>query len=393
MLACAFMPLTEKHALRFATLTLDRPASAATKDREAERVGPPQGFRFGHILELDGFRGLAVLLVTAGHFLEYHLRGRNGNTLSLALGQTGVLLFFVLSGFLITGLLQREREATGRIGFRNFYVRRALRLLPALAVLLASVAVLVQLRQVTDVTRTEFLACLFYARNLFGHSTTLGHIWSLSLEEQFYLLWPLTLALLPRKDAAMKTLAVCTGFMIWRGLAISANLFPYERGIYYVRPYFRFDSILIGAFVALWFASSEPGREQARRILRLAPTFALWVALALWAYFGEMVSRPLHTTLLEILAAAALAEAVLCPDKWTSRILRSRALRFFGMISYSLYLWQQLFTMADQPSWGIWRQFPLALVAPVALATISYFALERPALRLKERLAPQVTPP
>src|SRR5579863_3401722 len=151
-------------------------------ERHAEPPAPKTRFVFRHIPELDGFRGVAVLVVVVGHYLEFRLPHRN--TYFATLDKLGVLLFFVLSGFLITGLLHRERSATGIISFRKFYIRRVLRLAPAFLLFLGVVLVLISLGWITDVPRREILECLFYARNIFGHSLSLGHVWSLSLEEQ-----------------------------------------------------------------------------------------------------------------------------------------------------------------------------------------------------------------
>jgi peptidoglycan/LPS O-acetylase OafA/YrhL len=212
-------------------------------------------FRFQHIPELDGFRGLAVLVVLAGHYLDFRMP--NPRPEFATIDKLGVLLFFVLSGFLITGLLYRERNASGSIDFKRFYFRRVLRLAPALLVFLATVTILIRIGWITDVPRREILECLLYARNLFGRSLSLGHIWSLSLEEQFYLVWPLVFTLLPIKRCASYVTAICVTLACWRSLAIAANLFSYDRGIFYMRPYFRFDSILIGASLVLWLSTSS----------------------------------------------------------------------------------------------------------------------------------------
>ena len=193
-------------------------------------AGPNATFRFQHVPELDGFRGLAIALVVVGRYWEF--RGWSSDVRAFAqnLAHLGVLLFFVLSGFLITGLLYRERSLTGSISFKRFYIRRALRLLPAFFLFLATVALLVRFGLVTDVPKIEFLECLLYLRNIFGRSLSLGHIWSLSLEEQFYLVWPISFFLLPRKHASAIVAWVCVAFMIWRGVAIALRLFSYEHG-------------------------------------------------------------------------------------------------------------------------------------------------------------------
>jgi peptidoglycan/LPS O-acetylase OafA/YrhL len=144
--------------------------TAQIEMRHLTAVGP--GFQFTHLAELDGFRELAILLVVAGHYFEFH--GASGETRDAARGivQLGVTLFFVLSAFLITGLLCKE-----------------------LAVNLMSIGL------ITDVPKKELLECLLYYRNLVGRSMSFG-LWSLSLKEQFYLVWPLSFLLLPARPSS-----------------------------------------------------------------------------------------------------------------------------------------------------------------------------------------------
>src|SRR5262249_33909737 len=141
-------------------------------------AGPSARFRFQHIPELDGFRGLAIAFVVVGRYWEFRGLGSDVRAFAQSLAHLG--------------LLYSERNLTGSISFKRFYIRRALRLLPTLFLFLATVALLVRFGLVTDVPKIEFLECLLYLRNIFGHSISLGHIWSLSLEEQFYLIWPIS---------------------------------------------------------------------------------------------------------------------------------------------------------------------------------------------------------
>ena len=147
-------------------------------------------YEFLHFPQLDGFRGLAVVLVIIGHLVEYSSLEPAIRKTGEQMAATGVFLFFVLSGFLITGLLQREKCGLGRINLKKFYIRRALRLGPALLLFLLAIVVLRSLGFVNGVKTYEIVACLLYSRNFFGKELALSHIWSLSLEEQFYLCWP-----------------------------------------------------------------------------------------------------------------------------------------------------------------------------------------------------------
>src|SRR5882762_3159330 len=370
-----------------AVLTLEEPAVLEIK--EIQRPLPRPTFEFHEIPELDGLRGAAILCVIIGHFLQFRGGSIEIRGIAGSVAQTGVLLFFVLSGFLITGVLSRERSATGRVHLKDFYLRRVLRLGPALLLFLATAILLMSLGLITDVPKKELLECLFYARNFFGRSLSLSHIWSLSLEEQFYLVWPLTFSLLPMRRSAVMVSATCIVLAAWRGAAISARLFSYEAGVYYMRPYFRFDSILIGAAVVLWLVSSQRAEEKLRNALSMIPWMVLWAALGVWTAMGESLSRSMYLTIQELLCAAALAQVVLCNQTRLAAFFRSRWLRYLGAISYSLYLWQQLFVVTYTPSWGLLRELPLSVILPVAIAIVSYHIIEKPFLRLKDKLAPQ----
>lgn len=366
-------------------------ANQAERAGAAENSAAPDAgtelFQFHHLPELDGFRGLAVLVVVVGHYLEF--RVPDPNPYFATFDKLGVLLFFVLSGFLITGLLERERSASGKIDFRRFYIRRVLRLAPALLLFLTTVTIFIPFGWITDVPRKEILECVFYARNLFGRSLTLGHIWSLSLEEQFYLVWPLAFSLLPMKRCAGYVTAICVALAGWRTAAIVAQLFSYERGIFYMRPYFRFDSILIGACVVLWLSSSLRASAVLKKWLSRVPAAILWSGLLLWSALAEDFSRALYLTVQEVLVAVVLTQLVLSDDKWLGTIFRWRPLRYCGAISYSLYLWQQLFLVTAVPSWGSLRRLPLSILVPFLIAAASYHLMEKPLLGLKNRVAPQ----
>jgi peptidoglycan/LPS O-acetylase OafA/YrhL len=377
---------------RRASATLSASDQTGSAGEAAATQAHTSQFHFRHIPELDGFRGVSILLVFVGHIVEYRAAGVRSYALATSCGSLGVLLFFVLSGFLITGLLHRERSTTGKIDFRRFYVRRVLRLGPAFFLFLLTVVILMCFGLVTDVPRKEIIECLLYARNIFGRSLTLGHIWSLSLEEQFYLLWPFVFSILALRRSANIVTIICLSIATWRTAAIATHLFSYESGIYSRRPYFRFDSILIGACLVLWLASSPRALVLGRKLLSIVPPVVLWGALLCWTALGEDLTHALYLSIQEILVAIVLAQLVLCNYTKYAAIFRSGALRYLGTISYSLYLWQQLFLVTSVPSWGPLREFPLCVVVPVAIAAASNHWIEKPVLGLKNRLAPQSLP-
>src|ERR1700735_869524 len=347
--------------------------------------GGGEKFQFQYLPQLDGFRGLAVILVLSGHVLEFSTLSLVWRRLGEASASLGVFLFFVLIGFLITNLLYVERRYTGKISLRNFYIRRVLRLGPALLLFLSVIVFLRARGAITDIPRYEILSSLFYTRNFCGHSNSLAHLWSLSLEEQFYLCWPLVFRLVPLKRDFVVSVWVTASIAIWRGLAIHFDLFDYGQGIYYVRPYFRFDSILIGACLAMALVARPEFLLRARIIGLRLPATLLWSALLWWTFFGESISRPLYLSIQMVLIACLLGQLVLAERGWSLTLFRQPSMCYVGKISYSLYLWQQIFLVTKIPNWGVLRLFPMNVLISFALAVVSYHLIEKPALRLKQR--------
>jgi peptidoglycan/LPS O-acetylase OafA/YrhL len=329
--------------------------------------------------QLDGLRAVAVLIVVIGHELlttRWH-----------ELASVGVLLFFVLSGFLITTLLCVEERDTGAISLRGFYLRRALRILPASYFLLAVTAVLVAAGWVTDVKWSNIAAAILYVRNLFGTGATLTHLWSLSLEEQFYLVWPLLFVAIPpraRLRSALGIIAVCVA---WRTTAMSLHLYDRQPGTYYIRTDFRFDSILAGCALAL-ATKDRPGAV--RYAARFALPLPILAALVASCLDTDARFAPYVLTVQTLLATALLAHLVTVEGDGFGRLLSTAPLRWVGRLSYSWYLWQQIFLVTREPSWGPLRRFPVDVIASIAAALVSFYVVERPFLRWKSRLPREI---
>lgn len=320
--------------------------------------GGPLGYRPA----LDGLRGVAVLLVLAQHAgLPYFSQG----------GTVGVTLFFVLSGFLITSILRDERAATGRIDFRAFYLRRVRRLLPALALLLIGVTAYLL---ATGQSLVPVVLTAGYASNLAGASGlnlgNLVHTWTLSLEEQFYLLWPLLLPVVARRRRPAAVLAAVAGLVVvWR-VVLSLTGTSVER--IYFGPDTRADAIVIGC--ALAFAIASTTTMTTTRHLRLAST-ASAVLLA------GLCAAPPGSDLVWILPLVTVAALVLVAGAARSEpgLLTWRPLVATGRISYGLYLWSFPVSLSVE-SWGLtwWASAATITGGSVALALASWFVIERP---------------
>jgi peptidoglycan/LPS O-acetylase OafA/YrhL len=373
------------HQRRVGPIEAKAVASASGTSTEASYIG--------HRPALDGVRGLAILLVVGFHG---GLPGMEG-------GFVGVQLFFVLSGFLITTLLLQESERRGRIALRRFYARRALRLLPALVVLLAAVLIYSRLEYsaaAAHATARDVWSSLLYIQNWFpatGHPVPLGlldHAWSLAIEEQFYLIWPLCLILLLR--LRLPRLAVVG--IVAGGAVASAGwrLVEWQRGVPYGRMYYgtdtRADALLIGCAAGAAVAwGLIPRSRKADSVLHGLAILAIPV-IALVVATGRFASGFLYGggfTLVSVATAVLLVELVRIPTGALGRLFAHSSLTWAGRLSYSLYLWHWPVVIVFANRLSRWPNFFIDLMLAVALAECSYHLVEMPFLRLKRRLAPR----
>ncbi len=334
---------------------------------------------------LDGIRAIAVLAVMA-----YHSGLARG-------GYLGVDVFFVLSGFLITGLLLEERRSSGGVNLRNFYARRALRLLPALFVFLivwTTVLLVTVPPTYWKYVGTYVAAVLFYAANWAAISgLPMGiflHTWSLAVEEQFYLAWPLVAGLLSLSRrplcVAGALAAAATATAGWRWY-LSNHAASWRR--IYMANDTHADGLLLGAAVAFlivnggWFSRL---RRPELGALAGAALVSLLVATPLVPYYAHGV------TMAVAVATAVVILDVLAETSWLRRLLGLRWLAATGRISYGLYLWHFPVFLY----WGALKLFSgeapaslqvlvLAWATTFAAAGVSYIAVEAPALRYKAR--------
>ena len=335
----------------------------------------------GYLPTLDGWRAIAVLGVVAYH-LTYQLPLPHSLPLVLnQCGQKGVDLFFGLSGLLITSRMLEEYRERGFINLKQFYIRRATRILPPSLTYLVVIGIL-GAAGIILVSPVAWVAALLFARNYLVGTWYEGHYWSLAVEEHFYIFWPGVLALMGRRRAAWVAASVCLLVAIWRALLWFPFFNPRGEAALFYRTEARLDALLCGALVAILL---ERYPDQFRAFLK--PVFAL-PALAISFCLLIGVTGPVNS--LARLGQAAiipfvLVSTVLYPESQISVLLEARWLRWVGRLSYSLYLWQQLFLGHGVNLW------PLRLAAVFAAASASYYLVERPAMRLGHRLARPTT--
>ena len=351
---------------------------------------------------LDGWRAIAILLVMFHHAggALFEPGGRFVNpawfTVSLY-GAFGVDLFFGISGLLICSRLLDENDKTGGISLRSFYIRRVFRILPPAFAYLAVIALLA-IAGVIAVSPREWLSSLFFSRNYIvipprtGWYT--GHFWSLAVEEHFYLIWPAALLALGASRARRFTPWLAIAVAIWRVVDyvwFHGQIWPgVLSDLIYERTDTRFDALLWGCWVALIAA------VPAYRAAFSKP----WSGLAIGGLLLALIALislhpPLQTGYESFLVPLILIGTVLNPGLLLSRILENPALRWIGKISYSLYIWQQLFlgTIQRPLPLGILQTFPLNIVAVFACAATSYYLLERPFIRIGHSLSARLETP
>lgn len=346
----------------------------------------PRGI--GHFSALDGLRGLALVGV-----LLFHAKG------VLAGGYLGVDLFFVLSGFLITSLLLAERARTGRIGLAAFWVRRARRLFPALLSLMPAVAAygwLLATPGELATVRGDALATLAYVANwrtilahksywdLFAHPSPLEHTWSLSIEEQFYVVWPLVVALVLAKGTR-RALLVLSGVLLALSITAMLLLFdPENVSRVYLGTDTRASGILAGAILACVLrpeASPSSSRARTRLVDGLGVGAVLLLGAAWCMLRGEDWILYHGGFWLTELACLALITCAITPGSLVARALSFRLLTWLGTVSYGAYLWHWpvdiVLTTERTRLHGV-ALVALQLAVTFTIAAVSYRFLEQP---------------
>jgi peptidoglycan/LPS O-acetylase OafA/YrhL len=351
------------------------------------------------IPSLDGLRALSIFLVVSLHTLQRYSIHHHVGFVWFALfnGGDGVCIFFVISGFLITSLLLNEQAKRGSISLRGFYLRRAFRILPPLYFYIGVIVALGFAGRVA-LDRTDILSSLFFFHNLVAHGVTwpLQHLWSISVEEQFYLIWPCVLFIYMRRQgiagrfaAAIPPAAVLALSPFARViLGYQKNPLVHNIGIHFL----NFDFIMFGCLIALLqhLPRFEAIYRAATRFWWLAPTVMVACSFAS-ARYQNYFDLPLGYTI----NGAAIAIFVLwCtrnPGSALGRILNCAPIVKIGVLSYSIYLWQTLF-LHDQNSTIFGSHtaistFPGNWPAIFIAACFSYYVIERPSLRLRSVVA------
>jgi peptidoglycan/LPS O-acetylase OafA/YrhL len=335
-----------------------------------------------HMPSLDGLRAISIALVLLGH-----LGGTRGFFVRLDLGvgdygHLGVVVFFVISGFLITRLLLTEHAKKGRVSLRLFYARRALRLFPASYTFIACVSLLWLAGIVHLHARDLWCASTYTMNYLPAPSWETGHLWSLSVEEQFYLLWPCAfIALGPRRSAWVAAGVILLGPIARSAARLFLNGSPYKDLDMF--PMVA-DSLAMGCLLARMSGWLE-GQSWYLRLFRPMCSIGLLASILLTnRYMGYTIVGVFGKSAINLALAILIHRSVYCSHDWIGKVLNWKPIAFMGLLSYSLYLWQQLFLNRNSTAWA--NAFPQNLAFAVAAALGSYLLLEKPLLKLRHRL-------
>ena len=325
-------------------------------------------------------RAVAIALVFAGHC---HVPGFDA-------GFFGVDLFFVLSGFLITGLLVDEIATRGSIDLLGFYLRRLLRLGPALLLVLVVYLAIAPViwphyglwSHIRDVVLTgSYLSD--YARAFWDNPIMLQHTWSLSVEAHFYFIWPFAILLLTRIEPRWHMPGLFGLFLV----ATAWRVYEYDR-LGWVATYFRFDTrmsgLICGSLLAIYIPSMGRISDKSANIHGVFATIALVLCLSLsfWRASWSLV----WLSPLAQMAAAGFVISASVRNSWVSWTLSARPLVAIGTISYGVYLWHYPAAVFFRFSLPWYEAVPIVLIFSLAAAAASYFFVERPLQRYRRNL-------
>ncbi|MGD0074551.1 MAG: acyltransferase [Candidatus Binataceae bacterium] len=377
-----------------AAVTLEQTDEPEAASKTADTRPQPEFLRSGYLPTLDGWRAVAIISVLVCHGSEavFHDGGMYPNAFWYRLtrhGAFGVDIFFGISGLLICSRLLRERRREGRISLAGFYIRRAFRILPPYLAYLIAIGALGYCG-VLAVHHWEFLSCLLFFRNYIASHDAgwyLGHFWSLAVEEHFYLIWPGLLVLFTPRRARWATPLLALAIAGWRTLDSHEQWISRAGGIdFYGRTDIRLDALLWGCWAALLLDSEMWRKCVCNRLSTGVWLVALSALLCCVAY-----QPPLAMLWQAILVPMVLVGTVLRSIEPVTWILEARPIRWIGRLSYSLYIWQQLFLVSSAEShplpMGALQKFPMNVVFVFAAAIVSYYIIERRFMEYRHSLS------
>ncbi len=360
------------------------PHVSAVSHGHLDYARPDLSWLPNHIPSLDGLRAISIIFVIVAHSAGTRNAPAALDYL-LPFGNLGVKIFFEISGFLITTLLLKELTAAGRVSFSGFYWRRVLRIFPAFYAYIAIICTISALGLIRLKSGDLFHAITFTMNYHHERAWYLNHLWSLSVEEQFYILWPALLCW----SGARRSIPILIGVMVAAPFIRTAMVLNHTSPTALTREFQAVaDALAAGCLLALCY--KWLGTKRAYVSFLSSPLFfVVIIAGFLLPLKLNSIKPALFYTMGQSIAHVCIAlcidRCVRFPDRLAARILNLRPLAFIGLLSYSLYLWQEPFLLPGDQSRAWASAFPLNIGCAVLAALASYYLIERPFLKLKNR--------
>jgi peptidoglycan/LPS O-acetylase OafA/YrhL len=351
-----------------------------------------------YIRGFDGLRAVSIILVLLTHlgidkvvmsspfFSRFYF---------LFFSVTGVMIFFTISGFLITLLLLKEKKASGRIDFKNFLIRRFLRLFPLLFVFYIVIFVLMGFGILERNYEALFLSFLYLYNFVprYNYTGELAHTWSLGIEEQFYLFWPLIISFLKKyKNLVLFSLLLVSVSFLWSVfypvLALADDKIRFLNEGFYLERWFipACLPIITGALTAIILLKKENALQ------KLFYKTYIFLLLAFVVYFMQLFIPGMPDQLVELFKPFGVAILLVWiyynQASILVNILEFKPISFIGKISYGIYVYQGLFLRTGPGGELKIQHFPLNIILVFAMAILSYFLIEKPIMRFKNRFRP-----
>lgn len=335
---------------------------------------------------LNGLRGVAIIMVVMSHLaLSWHplyLRCFDGGL--------GVNIFFVLSGFLITSLCLKEQKTTGTLSLKNFYIRRMLRIFPVAYLYLAVLFILDVIFHL-QIPVFQYLGAMFYVMDLSyfrrNHFTPeVSHYWSLSVEEQFYIVFPFIL----KKSRRVFYYAVLFIVLVLPLLCWLQELIkPLNEGVFYLFTHIvvKFQSIATGCLLALLAFNKKLDYQWLFRYKVVGNILAMFLVVYLGYDTFYSFKSVCVNLIIAVLTGYIIVSNMVPSRDLIFRILNSRFLSMVGILSYSIYIWQQLFTFGSPKLPKYMVTFPGNVIFIALVSSLSYFFYEKYFLTLKSKFS------
>jgi len=334
---------------------------------------------------LDGLRGIAIIMVVLFHLnitSRFYYR-------TIFNGEVGVLIFFVLSGFLITTLCIKEKVTTGNISLKDFYIRRALRIFPV-AYLFILVLIVLNFIFKLDINYINILGAAFYLMNFsfyfrkYNFSWDTAHFWSLSVEEQFYLVIPF---ILKKKFRVFLIVILSIVFLLPFMIVLQSFYSVLNNVVLYALTHYliKFQAIAVGCLFSV-IAFKYPFNNNVIIKTKVAANILAIFVILIIQYDSFFNLQSIFSGLLiSLLAGYIIISNIIPANDFIFKLLNSKILKVTGVLSYSIYIWQQIFTSGDKRLPGFMVIFPYNLICLVVVSCLSYYFYESIFLRLKAK--------